>query len=160
MLSIEFTNLTVDNCTFINNTVTKVGVLNIRKGYIEVIGRLEIRGNTGEWGVLSIQGSEFRIHHNITIKGNDALLSTIDIRNSKLELNGSIEFIHNIGGIFIEESKIVLNRPSIFCDNSKYSIKILHSMNKEVLLLAFGVPFTLTVSQCFAETNHRRLEVQ
>ncbi len=119
ILSAEYSNVTIDNCTFINNTVTKVGVFNVRKCNIEVIGRLEIRENTAEWGVLVIRYSEFKAYQNVTITGNNVTLSTIDIQNSKLELNGSIEFTHNVGNIFIEESKIVLNMPSIFCDNEQ-----------------------------------------
>ena len=119
ILSAENSNLTVNNCTFIHNTVTYTGVLYVKKCNIVVTGRLEIRENSAKWGVLVIRDSEFKAYQNVIITGNDAILSTTNIKNSKLELNGSTEFTHNIGNIFIEESKIVLNMPSIFCDNEQ-----------------------------------------
>ena len=118
MLSVEYSNLTIDNCTFMNNTVTKVGVLYIRRSKTE-IQRLEMRGNTAEWGVLHMHYSEVKASQNIRVISNNAILSTIDIRKSTLELNGGLEFSQNIGNIFIEESKVVFNGPSIFCDNEQ-----------------------------------------
>ena len=79
ILSADYSKLTIDNCTFIDNTVTKVGVLDVRKSNVEVTGKLEIRENTAEWGVLIIRYSEFVAHQNVTVVGNDVILSTIDI---------------------------------------------------------------------------------
>ena len=115
---VKKTDLTIDNCTFANNTVTKIGILHILCSKIIIMTELNITENTAEWGVLYVYQSEVITYQNVMITRNYAIRSTLDIHQSKVEFNGHIEFSNNTGAIFIKESKVVFNKTSTFSDNN------------------------------------------
>ena len=95
------TQLIIAECIFINNTVT-AGV-----------------NRATEWGLLHIYLSELATHKNVIITRNYATKNSLAIYQSTVQFNGIIEFSHNIGAIFITESKVTFNKTSKFFNNEQ-----------------------------------------
>ena len=119
LLLAENINLTINNCTFTNNTVEKLGLLHVWYSKVEVYTDLDIRGNIVEWGVLYIHRSELTIHQNVKFTNNHAIQSTVSIYQSIVNFSGILEFSHNIGAILIKESKVTFNNASTFAYNEQ-----------------------------------------